>query len=183
MEQLVKTIKNNNIRIIAIDGRCASGKTTYAQKLSEILNAEIIHMDDFFLSNELKTKERLNEVGGNIDYVRFITDVLEKLKIENCFAYQRFDCTNQRLSNIITINNNSYIIIEGTYALHPKFINYYDYKIFMTVNHNIQIERLEVRNPRLIDRFINEWIPLEEKYFDALMIKNQADYIIDTSNI
>jgi processive 1,2-diacylglycerol beta-glucosyltransferase len=53
----------------------------------------------------------------------------------------------------------------------------------LAVNHNIQIERLEVRNPRLIDRFINEWIPLEEKYFDTLMIKNQADYLIDTSNI
>ena len=78
MKKLMEIIQNNNIRIIAIDGRCASGKTTFTQKLANYLNAEVIHMDDFFLRNELKTKERLSEVGGNIDYERFTSEVLEK---------------------------------------------------------------------------------------------------------
>ena len=52
----------------------------------------------------------------------------------------------------------------------------------MTVNETKQIIRLEKRNPKLLNRFINEWIPLEEKYFQTLNVKEQADYLIDTSN-
>ena len=52
----------------------------------------------------------------------------------------------------------------------------------MTVNPLVQINRLTNRNPKLLDRFINEWIPLEEQYFNTLDIKNNADYVIDTSN-
>ena len=35
--------------IVAIDGRCASGKTTVSKALSEALKATVVHMDDFFL--------------------------------------------------------------------------------------------------------------------------------------
>lgn len=182
MKKLIEIIQNNNIRVIAIDGRCASGKTTFTQKLANYLNAEVIHMDDFFLRNELKTKERLSEVGGNIDYERFTFDVLEKLITNKEFSFQRFDCSSQSLKEEIYIKNNSYIIIEGTYAHHPMFLKYYDFKIFMTVNPLVQINRLTNRNPKLLDRFINEWIPLEEQYFNTLDIKNNANYVIDTSN-
>ena len=35
--------------LLAIDGRCASGKTTLANQLQNILGCEVIHMDSFFL--------------------------------------------------------------------------------------------------------------------------------------
>ena len=35
--------------IIAIDGKCTSGKTTLASKLAEIYDCNVFHMDDFFL--------------------------------------------------------------------------------------------------------------------------------------
>ena len=37
------------MRIIAIDGRCAAGKTTLAARLAKELGGDVIHMDDFFL--------------------------------------------------------------------------------------------------------------------------------------
>lgn len=36
------------VRIIAIDGRCAAGKTTLADRLVKELGGDVIHMDDFF---------------------------------------------------------------------------------------------------------------------------------------
>lgn len=36
------------VRIIAIDGRCAAGKTTLAARLVKELGGDVIHMDDFF---------------------------------------------------------------------------------------------------------------------------------------
>ena len=181
MKNIIEKIKENNIRIIAIDGRCASGKTTIGNELAKFLNAEVIHMDDFFLSNKQKTKERLTEVGGNIDYDRFLNEVLSKLIINEPFSYQVFDCSSQTFNKIVEIQNNGYIIIEGTYSQHPKFITFYDFQIFVTVNEKEQLERLKIRNPRLLNRFTQEWIPMEEEYFQTFKIKNNADYLIDTS--
>lgn len=61
--------------IIAIDGRCAAGKLTLALLLSEQPDATIFHMDDFYLQGRQSTYERLNEVGGNVDYERFAKEV------------------------------------------------------------------------------------------------------------
>ena len=43
----------NTVSIIAIEGRCASGKTTLSKRLSEKLGCGVIHMDDFFLPPKL----------------------------------------------------------------------------------------------------------------------------------
>ncbi len=183
MKQLIELLRKNKYRIIAIDGRCASGKTTLSLELKKLLNAEVIHLDHFFLSNDQKTKERMKEIGGNIDYDRFENDVLLKVKSNQPFEYLAFDCNTQSLKDQYKIENNRILIIEGTYAHHPKFIKYYDYFVFLTVDENLQIERLEKRNPHLITRFINEWIPKEELYFKTYKIADNADIVIDTNNI
>ena len=60
------------MRIIAIDGRCAAGKTTLAARLAKELGGDVIHMDDFFLPPALRTQERRSEPGGNVHYERFL---------------------------------------------------------------------------------------------------------------
>ena len=62
--------------LIAIDGRCAAGKTTTASLVKEKINCNIIHMDSFFLQPWQRTKERLDEPGGNVDYERVKKEVL-----------------------------------------------------------------------------------------------------------
>ena len=53
--------------LIAIDGRCGSGKTTLGQRLAELLEANLFHADDFYLRPCQRTPERYNEPGGNMD--------------------------------------------------------------------------------------------------------------------
>jgi adenylylsulfate kinase-like enzyme len=48
-ERIELLLKEKQYVLVAIDGRCASGKTTLAAALKEKLSCEIIHMDDFFL--------------------------------------------------------------------------------------------------------------------------------------
>lgn len=47
--------KNKNC-IIAVDGRCGAGKTTFAQQLQNLFNCNVIHMDDFFLPRNMRTE-------------------------------------------------------------------------------------------------------------------------------
>ncbi|MCL1877401.1 MAG: hypothetical protein FWF80_00945, partial [Defluviitaleaceae bacterium] len=67
-------------RVIAIDGRSASGKTTLASELAAQTGASVIHMDDFFLPQDLRTEERLNTPGGNVHHERFASEVLPHIK-------------------------------------------------------------------------------------------------------
>ena len=43
-------LKEKESILIAIDGRCASGKTTLAAQLHEQTDCDVIHMDDFFFA-------------------------------------------------------------------------------------------------------------------------------------
>ena len=60
---------------VAIDGPCASGKSTLGALLRGVYGANLFHMDDYFLPFARKTPERLAEPGGNVDYERFFAEV------------------------------------------------------------------------------------------------------------
>ena len=85
--------------IVAIDGNCTSGKTTLANQLAANYDCNIFHMDDFFLRPEQRTPERFSEVGGNVDYERFLAEVLIPLKLGKPFSYRPFDCSTFELTD------------------------------------------------------------------------------------
>ena len=161
--------------VIAIDGRAASGKTTLAKDLALILGCDTVHMDDFFLPLELRTEERLNEPGGNIDYDRFKIEVIDNIRTENDFSYRVFSCDNMDFSGTRDIRSSNYRIVEGVYSLHPKFGNYADFCVFSDIDAHNQMERLKLRNGiKLANKFATSWIPMEEKYFDEFKISEKC---------
>ena len=154
--------------IVAIDGKCTSGKTTLASKLAELYDCNVFHMDDFFLRPEQRTPERFAEVGGNVDYERFREEVLLPLKSGKAFSYRPFVCGTFELTDPVAITRKLLTIIEGTYRLHPYFGNPYDLKVLLTVDEETQRQRILERPTFLHKRFFEEWIPMENRYFDAL---------------
>ena len=89
-KQIDELLAKQDMVIVAIDGKCTSGKTTLASKLAEIYDCNVFHMDDFFLRPEQRTPERFAEVGGNVDYERFQEEVLLPLKDGKAFSYRPF---------------------------------------------------------------------------------------------
>ncbi len=154
--------------IIAIDGKCTSGKTTLAARLAESFDCNVLHMDDFFLRPEQRTPERFREIGGNVDYERFKSEVLLPLQSGESFSYRPFLCSTQTLGEPISVTPKNLTIVEGTYSLHPHFEDPYDLKIILTVPEEIQRQRILNRPQFLHDRFFKEWIPLENRYFEAI---------------
>lgn len=162
--------------IIAIDGRCASGKSTLAKELSNVLDCNIVHMDDFFLQPAQRTQARLNEAGGNIDYERFLTEIAIPLKQGKNLCYRRFDCHSLGFSDEIKPKQQKITIIEGTYSCHPRLAEIYDLKIFLDADSAEQLSRIEKRNgKKQLSVFKDKWIPLEERYFRELHIKEKCD--------
>lgn len=167
------------VRIIAIDGRCAAGKTTLAARLVKELGGDVIHMDDFFLPPALRTPERRSEPGGNVHYERFLAEVIPKLASGEAFSYQRFDCSVMALGDWIPVKNNGFVFVEGAYSCHPVFGDYMDRRVFLDIDEEEQTERIRRRNgeDRLRD-FQQLWIPLENAYFQEFSPWEKADYII-----
>lgn len=173
MERTLDTVKKQigallvekDFVIVAIDGKCTSGKTTLAAQLAEIFDCNIFHMDDFFLRPEQRTPERLSEIGGNVDYERFNEEVLIPLKEGKPFFYRPFDCSTFTLSDAVCVTPKKLNIVEGTYSHHPYFGNPYDLKILLTVTPELQRERVLQRPAHLHKQFFEKWIPMENRYF------------------
>ena len=165
--------------IISLEGGSASGKSTLALELKDKYECTLFHMDDFYLRPSQRTIERLNEIGGNIDVERFYEEIVEPiLKNENIY-YRKFDCSTQVLSEPISVEPKQLIIIEGAYSMHPLLQNIYDLKVFLDISKDLQIQRINQRNsPNMAKRFFEEWIPLENKYFSTLKIKEKCDLVI-----
>ncbi len=162
----IESIKQDYI-VIAIDGRCASGKTTLAEKLAQYFHANVFHMDDYFLRKEQRTKERLSEIGGNVDRERFIEEIASKLHSDEDIVFAPFDCQTMSVKEKRIVKQTHVTIVEGSYAMHHSLRKYYDYMIYLTIDPNMQRKRIYERNPGRYEDFINRWIPLEETYFSS----------------
>lgn len=166
---------------LAIDGLSASGKTTLAKLLEEKYECTVFHMDDFFLQPFQRTKERYEEIGGNIDRERFLDQVLKPLFKGEKIKYQPFDCSVMTLLNTIEVTPKKLTVIEGVYSMHPLFLPYYDYSVFLQIDKELQKERILKRNtPAVSKRFFYEWIPMENRYFESFNIKEKCNMIIFT---
>ena len=166
--------------VLAIDGRAASGKSSLTERLARDYPTRVVHMDDFFLPQELRTDERLLEPGGNLHCERFISEILLNLRNEAAFSYQTFDCKRMQLGEWRKLSVAQLTIVEGAYALHPKLGAYYDLVLFLTCPPETQLARLKVRNRSKIKQFQDKWIHLEEAYFQAFKIPELADFTIQT---
>ena len=186
MEKILETAKHQinmlleekNFVIVAIDGKCTSGKTTLASKLAQIYDCNVFHMDDFFLRRSQRTPERYAEVGGNVDYERFRKEVLLPLKSGKAFFYRPFDCSTFTLTAPVAVTPKKLNIIEGTYSHHPYFGNPYDLRVLMTVDEETQRQRILERPAFLHKRFFEEWIPMENRYFREFDIPDRCDILV-----
>lgn len=167
--------------LVAIDGNAAAGKTTLGYYLKSIFSCNLYHMDDFFLRDEQRTAERLEEIGGNVDYERFRSEVIEPiLGKEDIIYYRPFSCKERKIKETIKISCQRLHIVEGSYSQHPYFGDIYQQRIFMEISKEKQIDRIRRRNGEaMLERFLAEWIPKEDKYFEKFEIRRQSMIIKD----
>ena len=174
-------LEEKRIVTVAIDGGSASGKTTLAGLLAEIYDCNVFHMDDFFLPQERKTPERLSDPGGNVDYERFADEVSSRLEIGSGFLYRPYDCKTSSYKDAVSVSPKALNIVEGVYSLHPELSRLYDLKLFLKTDEDTQLRRIRQRSGEtMFKRFVTEWIPLENIYFEMLGIEKSCDLIFDT---
>ena len=67
--------------------------------------------------------------------------------------------------------------------LHPDLAPYYDLSVFLPISAEKQRERILKRNaPAHAKQFFDRWIPFEQRYFDALDVRNRCDLILSADD-
>lgn len=182
-EALARMQQTGRPAIIGLDGRSASGKTTLAGLLADALDANVFHMDEFFLPAEKRTPLRMAQPGGNIEYERLIQEVLIPVSEGKETRYHIYNCRSGHMTPALPTPFKPLTIIEGSYSLQPALFQYYSYRIFLTHNPSAQSRRLDYRmGAAEAAMFKDRWITLEERYFSELAVADQCDLLLDTSH-
>ena len=163
-QKFIDNKRSRNVQIIALEGRCGSGKTTISKMLND---CTIIELDDHF------------DGGSNPVNVEYITKLLTDLKnngeVGKSFTEKCFDCQTLKYYNKVKQISNI-IVVEGVYGYLEVFRKYFDYLAFCVVSKDNQLDRLKQRSNYL--DYINKWIPREEKYFNSFDFITNADILI-----
>lgn len=168
--------------LVALDGPCATGKTTLGVFLSRLYHCPLFHMDDFYLPPEQKTAQRLAQPGGNVDAERFFLEVLSPLSQGKTVRYRPYRCHSGTLGDEIVVSPASLAVVEGVYALRPDLCSYYHIKCFLDAPWSTRRARLLNRNgAEGLDRFEKLWIPLEDAYFRAFPLRQECDVVLDNT--
>lgn len=160
---------------IKIDGRCGSGKSTLAGLIADVYGCGVVHADDFYLPINSPVR---NE-GDNLEFDRMNSEITSILRGEKN-SYGAFDCSVQKIACDVSASASPFLLIEGSYSLHPKLSVPSELSVFLTVGKEEQLRRIEKRNPASVDAFREKWIPMEEKYYAEHNVSEHCDFIIET---
>ena len=164
--------------VIAIDGRCASGKTTLAKQLQQELCCNVIHMDDFYLPLDKRDADWQHIPAKNIDF-QSLLDVFDNIEAQSEYQFSPYSCQKGSYGEVLTFSPKPITIIEGSYSCHPDFYDHYDVRIFMDITSDEQKKRLLIRNKEEgYAKFQQLWIPLEEAYFKKYDVSNHCDFVL-----
>ena len=204
---LHKTIAKNILALpherpllVGIDGKDASGKTTFADNLATTLAAaterEVIRisLDDFFLPRAIRSRQN-DQARGCYEDTFDISGIVEHLftPIRNLFTYTSkiFDYKNDMPVDIETkaVSANALFILDGVFLQRPEFRKYWDYTVLLDVSDETAIARGAVRDTgRISDieaaciKYINRYIASQKIYYSECNPAQRANIVIDNTD-
>ena len=169
--------------LLAIDGRCGSGKTTLAEEVARELGCAVVHMDDFYLPPAERAADWAEHPGANMDFLRLQREVLAPLLAGKPAVYRAYSCAKGAYLPPRTLPPAPLTLVEGTYCLHPALHTAFALRVFTTCTPKVQADRLQKREGAHFAAFQARWIPLEESYFEEFSPQKICEFVLDTSGL
>ena len=179
LRDALRKIRGLKRPLVTVDGPCASGKTTFASCLAGILDAAVVHTDDYVVPHSRKTKERLALPGGNCDAERLMREVVTPWRSSLPVLVSRYDCHADRLLPPKALPDCAVLVLEGSYCNLPEFREATDVRFFLDTAPEIRETRLREReSPESLRMFYERWIPLENAYFSAFGLPDEGCVVL-----
>lgn len=180
-----------DIKIIAVAGGSASGKSSIVRHIDEYFKDDLIVIghDNYYKAHDdisFDQRAKLNyDYPGAFDNDLFYEHLL-RLQNGQSIEMPTYDYTiHTRSDKTITINPTKIILIEGILVLENKKIrNITDTKVFIDADSDVRLQRRILRDTKergrsldsVLEQFIKQVKPMHEKYVEPT--KKYADIII-----
>lgn len=182
LSEIYRLIRGGRTAVVAIDGRCGSGKTYLAALIGRLFPCNVCHMDDFYLPMEQRGGNWREVPGGNMDLERFLAEVLRPARTGQGILYRPYNCRKDGMEEAVWMPSCNLTVVEGSYSHHPALAAEYDLTVFLTCSGEEQRKRLRVREGSYYPAFENIWIPMEENYLRQYPIETGSHLVMDTSS-
>ena len=168
--------------LIALDGRCGSGKTTLAAQLAEQFpGSAVFHTDDYYLPPAQRIRNWAETPCANMDLTRLREEVLVPAQAGAAVRSRAYSCREGAYLPEQCVPPAPLYILEGSYSHHPLLTGYETLRVFLTCAKEEQTRRLQAREGERYANFAARWVPLEEGYFAQYHIAEMADFVVDTT--
>ena len=144
LRDALRKIRGLRRPLVTVDGPCASGKTTFASYLAGILDAAVVHTDDYVVPHSMKTKERLALPGGNCDAERLMREVVTPWRGGLPVLVSRYDCHADRLLPPEALPDCGVLVLEGSYCNLPEIREAADVRFFLDTAPEIRESCLQI---------------------------------------
>ncbi len=148
----IREIKTKPIRI-AINGIEGTGKTVFAEKLTEYLNSEKLNaiqvsIDGFHFNKEVRYKQGRDSAKGyyedSYDELAFVEKVLKSSQSEfPNYTIATHDLETDEYLNLEPkyLENDTVLITDGAYLFKPNYKNHWDLKIYLKTSFETAMKR------------------------------------------
>ena len=167
--------------VVAIDGRCGSGKSGLGDLMGRLLPCNVVHMDDYYLPPDRRAENWEEIPAGNMDLARFLQEVLVPAGAGVPIRCRPYDCRSGTLGEGTTLPVRPLTVVEGSYSQHPLLTARYDLRLFLTCAPEEQRRRLERREGAHFAAYESRWMPLEERYIRQCGPEKGCQLVIDTT--
>ena len=168
--------------VLALDGRCGSGKTTLANGLAaQFTGCTLLRTDDFYLPPARRSPDWAHTPCANMDLTRLRDEALRPAYEGQPVLYRAYSCRAGAYQPVQELAPQPLVILEGSYSHHPLLAGYETLRVFITCSKEAQTHRLQAREGERYANFAARWIPLEEGYFAQYRIEETADLAVDTT--
>lgn len=195
--QLVPDAVGEDCVRVGIDGPDASGKTTFADELADVLRSLGRHVirvsvDDFHNVRDIRYRRgRLSPEGFWLDafnYDRLRSDVLDPLGPDGSRHYRRaaHDLTTDRVLTppYETAPPNAVLITDGLFLHRDELATCWDFSILLTVPFDVTTRRMATRdgtNPDPNHPSIQRYIAAQHLYTKACSPQTRATVVIENT--
>ncbi|MDZ4861861.1 MAG: uridine kinase [Gemmatimonadota bacterium] len=168
--------------LVGVDGPGASGKSTLAELLAEVVPlAHVVHVDDFYLpSAQHGTRSGL--VGPLFDLPRLAAQVVTPAATGGSVRYQRYDWTDDQLAEWVEVPQGAPVIVEGVYCLESALRDSYTFTVFCRADRALRLRRgFERDGEQARSQWLDEWMPAEDDYAARQRPEEFADLVLDST--
>ena len=119
--------------VLALDGRCGSGKTTLANALAaQLPGCTLLRTDDFYLPPARRCPDWAHTPCANMDLTRLRDEALRPAYAGQPVAYRAYSCREGAYLPPAQLPAQPLVILEGSYSHHPLLRPYETLRVFVT---------------------------------------------------